>query len=789
MHCNRNRLFRAIRLGLAAGLIGASALAWAQESEPDADQNETEEQQREEGAQLDRVEVTGSRIRRLDVEGPNPVQIFDRDYIDSTGAQTVADFLFQAQFAGPGLFNENATLSQYQGSAFFDSRGLGAAYTLVLIDGKRLPITPLGGTQAADINQLPIAAVERIEYLSDGASAIYGSDAIAGVINVITKRDFQGLNLRGQAGTADDGDATRLSSEIVGGATGDRWRALVAFDWYKQSDIEASDRPLAESAIAPDGTDGRSPTGLPGTFITVDPETSDFLEAIPQEGCPESSLRPTEVAATGFDCSYNFARLYDIVPASRSYNLFSKFQYDFTSRLMATFQWRHSNTQIKVRNGAAPAFFFLGPEDNPTGQPAFFLRRFVDAGPRARDTTNTTNSFLAQLDYNMGMHDLQVYALGAEVENNQVGVSGQISERRIEEAVADGTFDPLQTYDPQFFIDEGLAVGTQRQATGDQTTVGTTLSGFLPFDLGGMPVGYAVGGSWLDESYFDISDGDAVDRDIAGGAGSFGGGDRQTTSFFGEINANPLEQFEVSLAARHDDIKDIGSETTYRASASYRPTDALLPRAVAGQSLPGAVLRRHPGGRHDLLQPGHQQPRFDPGGNRRGLPHARDPLAVRGQSRARSRDVDLLVGRPGRRAARSPRAQGRLLEHRGRGQGRIAERSGDSQQRGALSQPGQPRQRPAHGPGRLRAFQPAEPDGRGGQRCRCQRALQLRYRNRPLRYRSANALPARVPAPDQRAPAALRRRRDHQRTGMARQSAAALADGAMGQLGAGALRR
>jgi iron complex outermembrane receptor protein len=587
MHCNRNRLFRAIRLGLTAGLIGFSALAWSQESDIGAEQSESqdqlrEEQQREEQARLDRVEVTGSRIRRIDVEGPNPVQVYDRDYIDSTGAQTVADFLFQAQFAGPGLFNENATLSQYQGSAFFDSRGLGAAYTLVLIDGKRLPITPLGGTQAADINQLPIAAVDRIEYLSDGASAIYGSDAIAGVINVITKRDFQGLNMRAQAGTADDGEGSRVSSEIVGGATGDRWRALIAFDWYQQSDIEASDRPLANSAVAPDGTDGRSPTGLPGTFITYDPATGEFLEGIPQEGCPEENLRPSEIAATGFDCAYDFAQLYDIVPASRSYNLFSKFQYDFTPQLMGTFQWRHSNTHIKVRNGAAPANFFFPADQNPTGAPAFFLRRFVDAGPRARDTTNTTSSFLAQLDYNMGLHDLQVYGLAAEVENNQVGVSGQISTRRIEEAIVDGVFDPLQTYDPQWFIDQGLAVGTQRQATGDQKTLGATLSGFMPFDLGGSPVGYAVGGSWLDESYFDISDGDAVDRDIAGGAGSFGGGDRQTTSFFGELNATPVEDLELSLAARHDDIKDIGSETTYRASASWRPTESLLLRAGYG---------------------------------------------------------------------------------------------------------------------------------------------------------------------------------------------------------------
>jgi iron complex outermembrane receptor protein len=578
MKCKRHWLHRAICVGLGTGLLAASTMVWAQSPESDeADSDDPQEQ-----ASLDRVEVTGSRIRRIDIEGPNPVQVFDRDYIDASGAQTVADFLFQAQFAGPGLFNENSTLSQFQGSAFFDSRGLGANYTLILIDGKRLPTTPLGGLQATDINQLPLAAIDRIEYLSDGASAIYGSDAIAGVINIITKREFNGLSLRGQAGMADDGDGERMSSEIVGGASGDDWRALIAFDWYKQNDIDATDRPLAESAIAPDGTDGRSPTGLPGTFVVFDPQTGAFPEAIPQDGCPESRLRPTEFAATGFDCAFDFATLYDIVPASRSYNLLSKYQYDFSSRLTGTFQWRHSNTQVKVRNGAAPAVFSLGPEDNPTGEPAFFVRRFVDAGPRARDTTNTTNSFLVQLDYTMGLHDLEVYALATEVENNQVGVSGQISTRRVEEAVVDGTFDPLQTYDPQFFIDQGLAVGTQRQATGDQKTVGATLSGYLPFDLGNRPVGYAVGGSWLDDAYFDISDGDAVDGDIAGGAGSFGGGDRQTRSVYAEFNLTPIESLELSLAARHDDISNIAGEATFRAAASFRPTDRLLLRAGYG---------------------------------------------------------------------------------------------------------------------------------------------------------------------------------------------------------------
>jgi iron complex outermembrane receptor protein len=141
-------------------------------------------------AQSQTIEITGSRIKRADVEGSLPVTVIKREELEASGSVTVAEFIRTTTFTSFGNFRPQSG-SSAQGFSEANLRGLGSRRTLVLVDGRRVAKDPQVG-DAVDMNSIPMAAVERIEILTDGASATYGSDAIGGVINVILRKDFEG---------------------------------------------------------------------------------------------------------------------------------------------------------------------------------------------------------------------------------------------------------------------------------------------------------------------------------------------------------------------------------------------------------------------------------------------------------------------------------------------------------------------------------------------------------------------------------------------------------------------
>ncbi len=570
-----NLLAKSVRFALIAGAATAAlttAPVFAAEKE-----------------EVERIEVTGSRIKRTDIEGPLPVQIFDKAEIQSSGAQTLTDFLFQSNFAGPGLSTENATLSQGAGSASFDARGFGSSYTVFLINGRRLPGKATGGSASPDLNSLPLAAVERVEFLATGASAIYGADAISGVINIITKKDFEGLSVKAQYGAAfEHGDGGRTSFEVVGGTSSENSSTIIAFDYFKQQKVNAGDRPFISSATSSvTGQDGRSPTGLPGTWLEA-----DFSNSFPVEGCPERSVRNATVAGEGTECAYDFAPLYQAVPVSERFNLFVKHDQQISDDFSAFIETRYSRAATKVRNGAAPGFFAVSADapENPFGRNMFMIRRTVDAGPRSRDAVNTTFNIATGFEYNLSEeHVIDGYYTKSWVNNNQLGKSGNISKEGFSAAVDAGVISLINNNSADLWTlephtgdngeDYWIAIPTHRQGELTEQVAHVGVSG--NFDLADG-AGYYVGVEQRKETYFDYTDIAQIQGDVAGGAASFGIGDRNIKSVFGEFSISPVEMLELSAALRWDDIttsiSDIGSETTYKLAASLRPTDNLLLR-------------------------------------------------------------------------------------------------------------------------------------------------------------------------------------------------------------------
>jgi iron complex outermembrane receptor protein len=595
-------------------------------------------------AVMETITVTGSRIPRLDPQLVTPVQIYDADFIAATGAGNIQDFLFTSSFAGPNLFNENQTLSQTAGTANFDSRGFGDDYVVILLNGRRLPADPLGGDSATNLNLIPIGSVDRIEYLSTGASAIYGADAVQGVINVITKQNYEGLDMSVRYGDTSDSDGHRIGLALTGGIVSDKGFATVSFEFQNQMDVSADGLPLIGSASAP-GADGRSPTGLPGSWLdfggpwVVDVNDSDgdgditdivagdrldadgnvvltgaewstnelwVDQSVPAVGCPDTSLRSSSYGLGGLECAFDFAPLYDAVPAQNRYNFLANAEYNFGEAITAYGEFRFSRNVTKVRNGAAPAFFFLAGApileevdatygtNMATSPYVYMARRSVDAGPRATDNTNTAFSTVLGSRIELSNNaELDISVQNVESEMNRIGVGGQISRSGLTDAVVSGLMDPRILYDKQFYADNGLSLATQRQATGSENTLNLQLTG----EFGGSGIGYALGTQFKDRSFDDLADVASSTGDVAGGASSNGNGESESQSLFAEFAYSPTDRVEMSLAARYDDYtwegldtKDGDSATTYMAGVSFRPIDSLLLRASYGTGFKAPTL-------------------------------------------------------------------------------------------------------------------------------------------------------------------------------------------------------
>jgi iron complex outermembrane recepter protein len=300
-----NKLSKAVRLAIAFGAASATAFTASVNA---AEQDET--------AKVERIEVTGSRIKRTDLEQSVPVTVIDRTAIDLSGQNSITDVIRGTTFNSAGSFRPQSGNSA-QGVAQVSMRGLGASRTLILVDGRRLPNAPSTG-QGQDLNAVPLAAVERIEILSDGASAVYGSDAIGGVINIVTRKNFNGAELRLGASEvslpSEGGD--REEGSVVFGSSNDNTRVIGGVSWNNRDIIYEN----AYSWVKPGASiygnnyteinNSQGFRAIPGGCNTQDYNLGNVIKnnALVNEPADLDNVQPGELSTldTYQQCGYNF---------------------------------------------------------------------------------------------------------------------------------------------------------------------------------------------------------------------------------------------------------------------------------------------------------------------------------------------------------------------------------------------------------------------------------------------------------------------------------------------------
>lgn len=464
MNLSHPRLKQAIRLALTLPVLSTS-VAFAAEGDEDSG--------------TERIEVTGSRIKRTDLETTSPVLSISREDIDRSGQTSLGDVLkdIATNGASLGLQTNNGNTG---GVTRVNLRNCASTQNLLLVNGRRW-VTNLGGN--VDLTTIPLEAVTRIEVLKDGASSVYGTDAICGVINVITRSDFDGAEFRSHFGETDEGDGRREIYSFTVGSSGDKTSGLVNVSYTQQAEIMGGDREISSvpiyglpSTISSSG--GRaSPTTPYGQFrvgatsMTLDPNNEGCLPNVPCDPATADQFRAYNPLTDG----YNFAPVNYIQQPQETLSLFSQGRLDFTDditgKLEVVYHERTSEAQLAAQplGGMAIA---ANNMYNPFGVAITGASFRPIVAPR---------SFGAEVD---------TWRFGAGIEGS-FELAGRVFDWDVGTIYSDQDTVQLKT---GFFNADRMALATGRSELVNGTptcltATGATIAGCVPFNLFGGPDG------------------------------------------------------------------------------------------------------------------------------------------------------------------------------------------------------------------------------------------------------------------------------------------------------------
>ena len=554
--------------------------------------------------ELQRVEVTGSRIKRIDSETASPVQVITRDQIDRSGARSVSELLTSVPASNTGSFNENAVASFTPGAAGVSLRGLGAQATLILINGRR--VAPFGFAQGGqttfvDVNSIPLAVVERVEILLDGASAIYGSDAIGGVMNVILRKDFSGFQVGGHLGTSSESDANSRDFSLTigkGSMASDGYNIFANVTHEGQDPVKANQRDMTRSSdFRRFGlTDLRSSYAYPGNLYTgTGLQGGTFLGTLP--GCTPLSEAG---AATNGRCIYQGTDHQDIIAKTSRDTVFvagtatlgggfelfgdavvgrTKYKAESPSYSASTYYSTGTLAQAYI---PLPA----GHPQNPSTTSTTALRyRFADVEHTTAVQSDTQRVALGVRNRDWSGWDVESGLLYSH-SKTKVTTTGLLNDS----VLADEVLDPATGFARNSFIfgnpganDPGLMsrLYPTLRDLGTTSTASIDVRGSRElFQLPAGPLQIALGAELRYEKYTSTPDALTAAGALSVLGASSSEGSRNISALYAELSIPILKNLEASLAARYDKYSDFGSTLNPKVGLKYKVLPSLALRAT-----------------------------------------------------------------------------------------------------------------------------------------------------------------------------------------------------------------
>ena len=575
---------------------------------------------------VERIEVTGSRIKRTDMEAASPVLVMNRDELEATGMISIGDILQTIPAAGSALntaFNNGG-----DGSTNMDLRNLGAQRLLVLVNGKRW-ISSLGST--VDLNTIPTSTIERIEVLKDGASAVYGSDAIAGVVNIITRKNFEGVEVSvygGQNAKYDDG--RQYTADFTVGSVSEKGGLLFNMAHVTQQPIWAGDRDISDTGYSSTADNTRirvkgsqlNQANQDALAAIGTPNSSGVYDYMSKEGTGANIGMNQFRPRTGSDV-YNYAPdNYLSTPQNRN-SFYVQGFYDISDNLRVVSDFMMTNRKssqelapmpltLGASWGEAASRVDIGANNiyNPFGEtlygssaravangkplgyvPYSLQRRMIEAGSRQYNQNDTTYRAMLGLEGNIDDNWTWSASYIYGQNNQDVLTTGLLNLTRINQALGDNCNASNGCVALNLFG----GPGTITQDMVDYITFDSVsrsgltmkdytfnISGDL-FDLPAGAVGLALGLERREESGFDTPDPLTVTGESSGNQRDATSGGFRLDEAYVELAIPVIESLLITPAIRVSDHDAYGNNTTGKVGAEFRPMDDMLLRGTWAQ--------------------------------------------------------------------------------------------------------------------------------------------------------------------------------------------------------------
>ena len=573
--------------------------------------------------QLDRVEVTGSLIKRIDAETAAPLQIITREDIQNSGRTTLQEVLRSVTADSTGSIPTSFTNGFASGSAAVSLRGLGVNSTLVLLNGRRMTTYGLaddGTRNFVDLNTLPLEAVDRIEVLKEGASAIYGADAVGGVVNVILRKSYVGASIGGsygQTGDTDGNDIRGWGSFGFGDLAKDKYNVFFTLEAQKTDNIWARDRGfigdmrpqvvgilrrLTNGANRPyllAGPSANSPYGV--TRNAPPPGSGPRINVIP---CVPSDIDPE----TGL-CRFNFRVDADeIQPETERFTFFSKGTMQLTPNMQGYAELGYFQTKSKAQGTLGAnndgGVFFPGDPFNPLfvhspmilpashpqntfGVDRMYLSAPYELGGRDQETTSKVFRGLVGLegtaygwDYNTGLLYVK-----SELKNDNFGF---IIYDQMQAALNNGTYLINRACLTCPTPTSAAVLGAISPTLSSEPTSSITQIDFRAardlMNLDGGPLGLSLGAEYRWEKAEDPGVPGTETASIVGLGFSRFDMDRDVWAVYAEVVAPVTKWLELSAALRYDHYSDFGSSTVPKFGFRVRPHEQVLLRGTYSEA-------------------------------------------------------------------------------------------------------------------------------------------------------------------------------------------------------------
>jgi iron complex outermembrane receptor protein len=595
----QNFLTKSIRKSLLLGVVSTGVYgpqAFAQNANDDGS---VEEQ--------GKITVTGSRIKRSDVEGALPITVITREQIELSGESNAADFIRNLTFNSSGSFRPQSG-STAQGDATVSLRGLGSSRTLVLIDNRRLPKSPTTGS-SQNLSTLPMGAIERIEVLSDGASAVYGSDAIGGVINIITRSDYQGAEL--MLGTAEVSipfnGGEREEGSVIFGASSDRSSLLAGVSW--------NDREIVFQRDFPWNVPGASVFGNSFTTITNGFDNNDWT-SYTSNGQPAGCDFPgtgfytlaNSNSPNGTRCAYDFTLVGSDEASTENKSFYAKATHEINDSWELWANTTFAQAESFGRYAPVPdSSYFSTPltvnsPNNPTNpnsplydpslglepQTVNWWHRFDALGNRDGVDTTQQLDFLIGTTGQVGTAEVEFGLRHTDNRTSSIG-RNYLLRSAASALIESGAYSLIDPYNAPENVLNSMRITIVRESRYDQDELFGSVA-FDLFDMDGGPASMYIGAEYREEKYSDQYDPQSEAGQVGGSSGNSAGGGRDVTSIFFEALFPVIDNLEVNLAGRYDDYSDFGNNFSPKISARWQPVDNLTLRGSYGQGFRAPTL-------------------------------------------------------------------------------------------------------------------------------------------------------------------------------------------------------